>query len=174
MGGMTPGITISMDADFVGFLSNFLGLSLLSSTVLAGGGSYLAKIGPGPLRFQPAAMRFNPAMVLPPLDMGNGTGGNDHSSSNNSFTNAVAEIEALSGVSDQIPPSLFPVETEAVSPPLIISSGVTPAPAPSELTPQVLLRYFTTNSAAETIVAPNVPFTPPVPNRGSSAIYISR
>ena len=154
----------------MGFISNCLVASLAGSTCLGGGG-YLARIGPGPLRFEEAAVRLNPAMVLPPLNMGHeGTVTN---------TNLLSVNDSLTNLVDE------PLGTEAVSntpeihvelPAPISDPGVSGSANGPEVTPQILLRYFNTNSNTETFISPKVIFTPPSPgpSRGSSATYISK
>ncbi|MGN6385430.1 MAG: hypothetical protein ACTHMT_04245 [Verrucomicrobiota bacterium] len=140
--------------------------SLVSGTCM-GGGKYLAHIGPGPLRFEQAALRLNPAAVLPPLNMGTATATNQLSM-NIELTNSTPEIVTA-------PNPVAPAETHIEVVPQN-GSQQSPILAPdAEITPQLLLRYFNTNSNTETFIVPRVIFTPPAPPQsGSSATYISK
>lgn len=149
----------------MGFLSNCVLASLISGSCL-GGSKYLVQIGPGPLRFEQATLRLNPAEVLPPLNMGGGT--TNQLPVKLELTNNPPEIVTA-------PNPVAPVEVHAEPAPQVEQTLPSVAPA-GEITPQLLIRYFNTNSNTETVVVPNVIFTPPTPGPlpGSSATYISK
>jgi len=137
-----------------------------------GGGGYLPQTGPSPLKFQDTPMRFDPAAVLPPLKM----------SDQPSRTNTTAVSQSSTNLNDGFE-VLSPAEPEPQT--TTVSSSVNPSPIPDllsnppqgngEVTPQLLLRYFNKSGSQETLVTPQIPFTPPPPLslRGSSATYSS-
>jgi hypothetical protein len=178
---------------FVGSFSLFrplgfvvLGATLVCAGVLAGNnGNYLAAMGPSPLRFRAAAPVYDAGMVLPALDMGYAT-----------ETNVVEKLPTATRVTEMNEGTGFtPVETESPQP--VTKSTPPPGatsvpetynsevkPAQSQITPQMLLRYFKQNGttdggtgASKEVMMP-MEFTPPAPAAGttpskSSATYLS-
>jgi hypothetical protein len=164
-----------MEANFVSLLtrSGFVLLSAgtlwtLSTSAIAGG--YLVHGGPSPLRFAKAAPRVDPAVVLPPLKM------NDESTN----TNAVATVQTEI---DETDPEAGP-ETNATQPIYGPEPGAdhsdtdtNTVPVSSQVTPQMLLRFFNPGHDKEANAREPLQFTPPPPPivapHGSSASYVS-
>ena len=162
-----------------------LGIALAGASVMAGGG-YLATVGPSPIRFAPIVPRYDPEKVLPPLDMGDAPATDATDTVTTEKTrDAAATTEPSAGeVSDDTA-----VRHETAQPPRPESIVVTPQAQPQfpevrpgqyEITPQMLLRYFTndgTNSLGKEVLVPlQVEFTPPAPassGNKSSATYLS-
>jgi hypothetical protein len=139
--------------------------------------NYLAVIGPAAVRFSVAMPQYDPAKVLPPLKMSDAPAAN--------------LVENVTRPVEQVAPQ--PVETKTNAQEQTSASEVTPpaasvesTPAPivmpaepkaeaSQMTPQMLLRYFNREGTKEVIVPNAVEFTPPAPasTGRSSAVYSS-
>jgi hypothetical protein len=150
---------------------------MIGSEAIAEGG-YLARVGPSPLRFAQAAPRLDPSVVLPPLKMA------DESTTTNT-------VESVPPVTDETDPEAAP-EIKPDEPSTSPILGPEPAPASNsdadtntlpvagQVTPQMLLRFFTPNKRAGVAPEP-LQFTPPSPiappapasSGGSSASYVS-
>lgn len=139
--------------------------------------NYLAMIGPVQIRFQATTPQYDPATVLPPLKM-----------SDAPATNAVEtviepksvmlplSVETASATAPEQsakpePPSVPPLESAPQSPPVLAE----PRAESSQLTPQMLLRYFNRAGNREVLIPAPVEFMPPPPDSGirSSAVYNS-
>lgn len=144
-------------------------------------GNYLAVSGPKPLRFQAVLPQYDPASVLPPLDMGDRT---DLRSGTNVTDSVKASASPVNEIS-QLPPEP-PAESQSIIPDLPAQPAQPasfdpvnlpePKPATSQLTPQMLLRYFPGDGNKEVLVPAGVDFTPPAPATPpgrSSATYTS-
>ena len=157
-----------------------IGALLISAGTLAGEKqNYLAAIGPTQLRFRVAQPEYDPAKVLPPLKM--------------SDTPATNTVETETVTQPENPVASRPAETTAVAPEQTgtpeVSTSIpvqnTPPPQPqqmtpeartesSQMTPQMLLRYFSKDGNREVILPVAVEFAPPPPRgNGSSAVYTS-
>lgn len=162
-----------------------LGVALAGINLWAGGGVYLATVGPTPIRFRPVVPQYDPAKVLKPLDMGNNAPSEtvEPVATSKAKSEEVNAIEApTAGTTELSSPSaettqLPPPETIVITPePQAHSPEV--KPGQSQITPQMLLRYFTKdgsqNGGKEVLVPVPVEFTPPAPSPNkSSAIYLS-
>jgi len=141
--------------------------------------NYLAVIGPVQIRFQAATPQYDPATVLPPLKMSDATA-----------TNAIETVTEPKSV--MIPPSIEPASVTLLAPEQSVkpeppsvpplesapqSQPVLPEPRAesSQLTPQMLLRYFNWAGNREVLIPTPVEFMPPPPDSGirSSAVYNS-
>ncbi|HEV8543908.1 MAG TPA: hypothetical protein VGR78_16070 [Verrucomicrobiae bacterium] len=147
---------------------------MMGSEAMAEGG-YLVRVGPGPLRFVQAAPRLDPSLVLPPLKM------TDESTTTNT-------VESVPPVTDETDPEAAPeIKPDDPSQSPILVPEPAPAsnsdadtntlPVAGQVTPQMLLRFFTPNKRAAAAPEP-LQFTPPPPpapasSRGSSASYVS-
>lgn len=155
-------------------------LLLIGTGALATDGDmYLAVAGPTPLRFQWELPQLDPARLLPPLQM----------SDAGTPTNAPAVVVPQSA-SEAHKPATTNNEGQELTPhangnvdmtalePLMpaANSEATPQNVANQISPQVLLRYFSRNGTNEVLVPYSVDFTPPVPPRtgDSSATYMSR
>jgi hypothetical protein len=153
-----------------------LGTCLICAGAVAGEKhDYLAMVGPAPLRFQAATVQYDPGNVLPPLKM-----------SDTPATNVVETVTKPAQVLVPTPettpvlpehttppelPTRPPVESTVPTPPSAASSETRPD---SQMTPQMLLRYFSKDGSREVLVPTGVEFTPPPPSSGrSSATYSS-
>jgi hypothetical protein len=140
---------------------------------------YLTVNDPVPIRFMAATQEYDPANVLPPLEMGDDF-----------------EVEAVETIARPVEPAAIKEPeaqaTEQTNSPQPKAPEVTanvpiettPTPPatfpearaePSQMTPQMLLRYFNHNGTREVLVPSAVEFTPPAPQSGgrSSAVYSS-
>lgn len=131
---------------------------------------YLAVCGPTPVRFQTLMPEYDPAKVLPALQM-----------SDTPFTNSVpAEIKPAQVATPAPAPEPAPVAVTP-PPPEITLPVEPPVPAVPEqkpdlnqITPQMLLRYFRQDGAKEIVIPAPLEFTPPTPSSDrSSATYSS-
>jgi hypothetical protein len=164
------------------FKIKFAALFLLISTgVLATDRDmYLATAGPTPLRFQWDLPQLDPARLLPALPM----------SDAGAATNASAAVVPQSAPEAQKPTTTSNeaqevttdangnVDMTALEPgmPANNNEGISQQNVAHQISPQVLLRYFSRNGTNEVLVPYSVDFTPPVPSRtgDSSATYISK
>jgi hypothetical protein len=153
---------------------------LASAGTLAGEKqNYLAAIGPAPIRFHVARPEYDPAKVLPPLKMADAPA-----------TNAVESVTPPEPIGDKRMETPAVATEQAVAPGAAVSAPMestsqpqaqttTPEsrPEPSQMTPQMLLRYFSKDGTREIFVPVPLEFTPPPPATGngsrSSAVYIS-
>lgn len=152
---------------------------VIGTGVLATGGDrYLATAGPTPLRFQWDLPQLDPARLLPPLPM------SDAIAATNTPAASVPQSasEALkSGTGNEAPAvatdNYGNVDMTSLEPILTATDGETPPQnTVNQISPQMLLRYFSRNGTNEVLVPYSVDFTPPVPRRtgDSSAQYISK
>ena len=131
------------------------------------GDGYLAKVGPSPLRFQVGELRCNPALVLPPLKMSD-EGSTNAVVSTQTSTNAVNLFEEIRPAEE-----ISVASTVITAQPFQGFLGGNSNPEENAVNPQVFLRYFNKSGNQEALLTPQVPFMPPAPSAGSSAIYIS-
>lgn len=160
-----------------------LGVALAGASVMAGGG-YLATVGPSPIRFAPVVPRYDPGKVLPPLDMGDAP---EIETTETLTTEKTDDATAGSEPTPTIDGTAARIETTQPPPPesIVITPQSQPQfpevrPGQNEITPQMLLRYFTnegTNAIGKEVLVPlQVEFTPPAPASAgakSSATYLS-
>lgn len=134
----------------------------LFSVAALGGGGYLARVGPKPLRFAEPAPRRDLAKALPPLDMG------EHVN-----TNTVHEY----GPQPLPDYAAAGIDEEWIGPNIPESTAPAPNSGLRQVTPETLLQFFPISRGTNTaiIIAP-IEFTPPapVPVRSSTATYISK
>jgi hypothetical protein len=130
--------------------------------------------------------QFNPAWLLPELDMGNKPAANtaapgQATAPSEPATNPGAESSAEAapeGTNDETiapDPAVEPVaEVPQQNLQTLTNDEQNRTPA-GTIALQTLLRYFTRNGTNEVLIPFDVGFTPPVPSRsgGSSATYIS-
>ena len=132
---------------------------------------YLAAAGPTPIRLLIEAPRLDPMKALPRLRM----------------SNAVEPVKAVQttegSVKEQVvgPPLAVNSEMNLIEPfeplPPATTNETAPKQEPTaQVSPQMLLRYFSRNGTNEVLVPYSVDFTPPVPRRSgdSKAVYISQ
>lgn len=140
---------------------------------------YLAAAGPTPLRFQWDLPQLDPARLLPPLQM------SDKVAGTNAAPQTVTESrKPVDFQSEAHEPREGPVNANQdavmtvpeMSMPVAAEAAETKPNGVNQISPQVLLRYFSRNGTNEVLVPYSVDFTPPVPARtgDSSAIYISK
>ena len=141
---------------------------------------YLAASGPTPLRFAQEIPEFNPAWLLPELDMGDGK--NAKKAADEPKVEPEVKTEPLTQrvVEPEKPIEVPEPVSENLSEPTQPLTNIEPPrtePSTGPISPQMLLRYFSRGGTNEVLVPYNVEFTPPVKNKestgGSSAIYIS-
>jgi hypothetical protein len=137
--------------------------------------NYLAMVGPMPLRFRVATAQYDPVNVLPPLKMSDAPATNVvETVTKPDPPEVVRPVETTEGVPEKTTPSErapnVPVEQTPTAP--IAPAARTEA---SQMTPQMLLRYFKGDGTREVVVPSTVEFTPPPPIGGSrsSAVYTS-
>ena len=151
-----------------------LSAAMLSAGILPAGSGYLARIGPGPLRFH-STFQADPAVVLPALKMAdeNPTAPIELAASTNESPANQIDLSAGPDIDFQfLPPELVAPLTDAeLHGPYVPQGGA--------MVPQMLLRYFTRgpNQPQAIISAPFGPIEfspPPPPLTRSSAVYISK
>lgn len=166
-----------------------LALSLLWPSALAGNRNmYLAATGPAPLRFAATLAQYNPARVLPLLDLGDAPKTNvvETTRSTEMTLDTSSLLEAVPPVPPRENVSMEPVSIPAEQPIITPEGSIPPEvkPGQSQITPQMLLRYFnrdgTQAGSKEVVVPMPVEFTPPgpvnspaTPANKSSALYLS-
>ena len=157
-------------------------LAICSGVCACDRDKYLAAAGPKPLRFASEVSEYNPAWLLPKLDMG-GLAAVDVTATEKLIDKPAeatpeppAEAETLK--SNDVPETNTdprPEHAAELSQPLPAdvvpseNSGIAP------LSAQTLLRFFTGKGTNEVVVPYDLEFTPPVrpAGKGSSAEYIS-
>jgi len=160
---------------------------LLCGSASAGGSNrYLAISGPTPIRFRAIVPEYDPGKVLAPLDMGFGAVTNDISNTvEKQITVETTPVQMDFSVATEAAPveettterPTTNLETTVIHPPAE-SAAVEIKPGQSQITPQMLLRYFKqdqTTGASKEVPMP-LEFTPPTPTTApagnkSSAVY---
>jgi hypothetical protein len=151
-------------------------LLMCAGTVAGEKHKYLAVAGPTPLRFRVATLQYDPGKVLPPLKMADAP-----------ITNTVETVTASepSASKPVEPPAVTSEPAAPVHTAPVMPQVSTPTPEPntpearsesSQMTPQMLLRYFNKDGTREVVVPTTVEFTPPPPASSgsrSSAVYTS-
>ena len=141
---------------------------------------YLPAAGPTPLRFAVEMPEFNPAWLLPALDMGEAkatTKAAEEPKPTSEVKNEGAQHPAVEPEKPiEVPNASIVGTTDPIQPNAAIEPPKTEIPI-GPVSSQMLLRYFSRGGTNEILVPYNVEFTPPVknggPGSGSSAIYIS-
>jgi hypothetical protein len=154
-------------------------LAVTATGVAGNRDKYLAAAGPTPLRFQREVPQFNPAWLLPELDMGDEKPAQTTKSAEatetappaNTNTGAAADQQVQPETQNTIPEEIVLPATQ----PLANSEPIQKQSSTGPLSSQALLRFFTRNGTNEVLVPYDIEFTPPVPGRttGSSAVYVS-
>lgn len=141
---------------------------------------YLAASGPTPLRFAQEIPEFNPAWLLPKLNMGDGKITKKAADEPKVEPEVKAEPPAKPVIELAKPIEITEPVSENTSEPTQPLTNIEPPKTEASagpISPQMLLRYFSRGGTNEVLVPYNVEFTPPVKNKestsGSSAIYIS-
>ena len=143
------------------------GVSLLASDWE----KYLAAVGPTPIRLLSEAPRLNPMKALPRLRMSDAVEVVTAAEPQPVTKEAIVRSSGASNEEPGTSPEITLME------PLPSVTNNEPAmrqePA-AQVSPQMLLRYFTGNGTNEVLVPYSVDFTPPVPRRSgdSKAVYI--
>lgn len=137
--------------------------TLLSAGVLlAGTPGYLAKVGPADLRFEADTSPL-PDVPLPPLPAAE--------TSQSGKSDTVAPDETAPEVTpDANTVPVVPVSASSELPPTESSSISTNTP----ITPQMFIEFFKPDGAGtkrETLVVPNVGFSPAKPSQSSTATF---
>ena len=156
----------------INLVSRLIGALLVSAGTFAGD-NYLAAIGPAPIRFREAKPEYDPAKVLPPLKMADAPATN--------VVETVTQSEPIVRPAETTPVATEPTATP--QPPAAVPVEIAPQPQPgmpesrtesNQMTPQMLLRYFSKDGSREVFVPAPLEFTPP-PSSGtrSSAVYNS-
>ena len=162
------------------FNIRFAALFLVIGTgVLATGGDrYLATAGPTPLRFQWDLPQLDPARLLPPLPMSDAIAATNTPGVPQSASEALKSVPAGNEAQAVATDNYGNVDMTSLEPILPATDSETPPPqnTVNQISPQMLLRYFSRNGTNEVLVPYSVDFTPPVPTRtgNSSAQYISK
>ena len=137
---------------------------------------YLAAAGPTPLRFRWDLPQLDPARLLPPLQM------SDKVAATNAAPQTVTETQKPVDFQSEAHevPAIANGDTMTTVPQTAMSFAAEEAKTKpnvvNQISPQILLRYFSGNGTNEVLVPYPVDFTPPVPTRtgDSSATYISK
>jgi len=145
--------------------------------------NYLAVVGPAQIRFQVATPHYDPAAVLPPLKMSDTTVTNAVETAPKPEQAIVPPAAAESTDAPTVPMAPEqPAKPEVTPAPPVDSTLQPQAPLPeprtesSQLTPQMLLRYFNRAGNREVLIPTPVEFMPPPPTGSgtrSSATYNS-
>ena len=134
---------------------------------------YLAAAGPTPIRILAEAPRLDPMKALPRLRMFDAeqvkVAETPQVPAKEQAVNPVAVPNDGSSINIQMVP------TQPLPPMTNNESEPSQEPAP-QVSPQMLLRYFTRGGTNEVLVPYTVDFTPPMPrqNGDSKAVYISQ
>lgn len=141
-------------------------LALLSGALVSaaalGGGGYLARVGPKPLRFADPAPRRDPGKDLPAL-----------STDGHLITNIVEEF----GPQPLPNYAAAGIDEEWIGPNIPEAAQPNSSAPGRQVTPETLLQYFPISRGSNTtVITAPIEFTPPapVPARSSSATYISK
>jgi hypothetical protein len=153
------------------FCALLLGMTAGAPMLASDREKYLAAAGPTPIRLLIEAPRLNPMKALPRLRM----------SSAIEPVKAVQTIEAstreqVAGRIDVVTePATANSEMNLIEPATNNETAPKQGPA-AQVSPQMLLRYFSRSGTNEVLVPYSVDFTPPVPRRSgdSKAVYISQ
>ena len=147
-----------------------LGVSAGGRTFASDGEKYLAAAGPTPIRILMEAPRLDPTKALPRLRMSDAVKPVKAAlaaqpNAREAIVNRLETAEPATGSGELISMQALPTTT----------NNETPKQEPTtQVSPQMLLRYFSRGGTNEVLVPYTVDFTPPVPRKGgdSKAVYI--
>ena len=151
-----------------------LGVGASASLLASDGDKYLAAAGPTPIRLLAEVPRLDPMKALPRLRMSDAV---QIAKATETIQLPVKEqaVSAVSAQANESPTNIEIVPTQPLPPMTNNEMEPKPESAP-QVSPQMLLRYFSRGGTNEVLVPYPVDFTPPMPrsSEGSKAVYISQ
>ena len=169
---VNPFIRIILSRAVYGAL--LLGTAAGASMLASDREKYLAAAGPTPIRLLSEAPRLDPMKALPRLRMSDAV----ESLKAPEPTQPGAREAGANAIGAPQEQSRTSTEVTLLQPlPAMTNNETAPIQEPApQVSPQMLLRYFSSGGTNEVLVPYAVDFTPPVPRRSgdSKAVYISQ